>query len=70
MAKRSRNIVNRETLRVRFRAFCNDDNFVGPWRATKDEAHNDARAHRSVAGNEDHDTDIEIEQRFIVNAGD
>ncbi len=50
----------------RFRAFCRDDNYLGKWRLTEDEAKADAENHKTKPGNHDHTVEIEIEQKYTV----
>jgi|WetSurMetagenome_2_1015567.scaffolds.fasta_scaffold34000_4 hypothetical protein len=47
---------------VRYRAFCKDDNYKGPWRRDVEDAYEDVRKHRRVPGKEDHLINVIDEQ--------
>ena len=50
----------------RFRAFCRDDNYLGRWRQSENQATADADAHKAKPGNTDHTVEIEVEQKYSV----
>ena len=51
---------------LKHRAVCKNDSFKGPWRAELVAAHNDARQHRQMPGNELHRIEIITNQTFTM----
>jgi hypothetical protein len=50
-----------------YRADCRTcKQYVGPDRESKEETDSDARAHKKVIGNEDHDVKVKVTQSFHI----
>jgi hypothetical protein len=64
------NHPNAQNFTFRFRAFCRDDNYLGKWRLTEEEAKADTGNHKAKDGNNDHVVEIEIEQKYTVAVTD
>ncbi len=55
--------MDEKTIKVRYRAVCENDDFTGPWRTDIEHAKQDARDHRKQPGNEYHVTRIVTEEQ-------
>lgn len=58
------NNPNKRDFRMRYRAFCSDDSFLGRWQSDEQAAEDDAANH--LRNHPGHNVEIEIEQKGIV----